>query len=199
MVRKTKKKDVKFKKNRKSKYIRKNNKNFKGGNYSNNLQLILDKNKESTISQSEFDEMYQLLFHVINFLTTYKIPYIAFAGTLIGAIRNKGVLYWDDDMDIAIHENDLQKVLDLEPLLNSKGFSIYKFWGGIKIFYTNNKLIKNKGWKHIKGEYFNWSWPFVDIFLFYENDNKINFKFHEHKSQCHFKKKDFYPLKNQNF
>ena len=54
--------------------------------------------------------MYQILYDIHHFLKKYNIKYCSFAGTLIGLIRNKGLLYWDDDIDIVIHQNDLDKL-----------------------------------------------------------------------------------------
>ena len=42
-----------------------------------------------------------------------KIEYYAIGGTCIGAIRDKGFVPWDDDMDIAIPIEQFNKFIDI--------------------------------------------------------------------------------------
>ena len=62
------------------------------------------------------------------------IRYFAIAGTAIGAVRHKGFIPWDDDMDIAIPRDDLEKFIRIAPdLLPEK----YKLTG---MFNTNGSV-----------------------------------------------------------
>lgn len=45
----------------------------------------------------------------VKILSNHGIPYYLSFGTLIGAIRHKGFIPWDDDIDISLFRNDYEK------------------------------------------------------------------------------------------
>lgn len=55
----------------------------------------------------------QMLIEVDEFCRKHKIRYSLAYGTLIGAIRHKGFIPWDDDVDIMMPLPDMLKFRDL--------------------------------------------------------------------------------------
>lgn len=56
-----------------------------------------------------------LLTEVDRICRNYNLKYFAFGGTLLGAMRHKGFIPWDDDIDLAMHRNDYEIFCKVAP------------------------------------------------------------------------------------
>lgn len=73
---------------------------------------------------------------LINILTEHKIKYWICHGTLLGIIRDKKLIPWDKDIDIAVLENKkYRKILPI--IFKQKGFKEVK-----KTFLKNDGMLK---------------------------------------------------------
>lgn len=43
----------------------------------------------------------------------YNIKYFVFAGTMLGAIRHKGIIPWDDDVDVVLWREDYNRLMQV--------------------------------------------------------------------------------------
>lgn len=55
----------------------------------------------------------EILKDIIGVCKEFDLTYFAFAGTAIGAIRHKGFIPWDDDLDIGMPRKDYEKLLQV--------------------------------------------------------------------------------------
>lgn len=55
-----------------------------------------------------------------------NINYILFAGSALGAVRHKGFIPWDDDLDIALLREDYDKLMSLDSSLWKKDYFLQK-------------------------------------------------------------------------
>lgn len=72
-----------------------------------------------------FQTLIDVLVHFINFCEEHNLTYYVSGGTLLGTIRHKGFIPWDDDIDIMMMRDDYDKMLEL--IRKEKIDSQYKF------------------------------------------------------------------------
>ena len=63
-----------------------------------------------------------LSFH--QFCTDHNIKYSLAAGTLIGAVRHKGFIPWDDDIDVYLLRDEYNKLISIYPQVYQDKFSL---------------------------------------------------------------------------
>ncbi len=86
-------------------------------------------NKIYLMKQQILDDLYDLIKYSDYILSKHKILYTTSHGTLLGAVRHKGIMPWDDDADLYIHvpyKNYNELILSLEKEMNKDGFSLLK-------------------------------------------------------------------------
>ena len=66
----------------------------------------------SKVRQIQLGEL-SLLEKYIEICTKHNLRYYALGGTLLGAIRHKGFIPWDDDMDLGMPRKDYEKFLEI--------------------------------------------------------------------------------------
>lgn len=98
----------------------------------------------------------RLLKKVIEICDKYNLRYYAYYGTLLGAVRHRGFVPWDDDTDIVMPRTDYDRFLEvaagelndeffLQTPLSDRGC----FYGGYsRLRYTNSTAIEIRNWKH---------------------------------------------------
>lgn len=125
----------------------------------------------------------KILFDVVTVLDKHKIQYFISFGTLLGAVRHKGIIPWDTDIDIIIAKKD-----------QKKAFSV------LKKDMINQYFIQIDANENIVGEELvrvylsKTNTLHVDLFPYIEKSNKISF--YENKT---FKIEEVFPLKETKF
>ena len=117
---------------------------------------MTENNKTGNIS---FDEARQIELNILEYIDkTLKdkgISYWLDAGTLLGSVRHKGFIPWDDDIDLVILRQDYDRAIEL---LNnsSRRYKVLTMHNTEDYYYTFAKVIDThthiveRGWREIK-------------------------------------------------
>lgn len=69
-----------------------------------------------------------------------NIKYFLYGGTLIGAVRHKGFVPWDDDLDVALSRNDYMKLVQEAPAILPKEYYLQSPYTDKKSPFLYTKL-----------------------------------------------------------
>ncbi len=86
-----------------------------------------DRIAASASLQEHQQALLKLLKEFDRICTVLSIPYELFAGTLLGSVRHKGFIPWDDDVDIIMLRSDYERFLqEAEQILDTETFYLQK-------------------------------------------------------------------------
>ena len=153
---------------------------------------LTEKNATDYDLPKEFlDEIYFLLKHFDEFCNKHNIQYWVDGGTMLGCMRERGQIPYDNDADVGVFEDAYNKIISLKSELESEPFN-YVFkeeaFGCFKIL-SRNVAIQTSEEVIIS--------PCLDIFMYKEFKDLIiiaNEDFRRKFPQCYHMRLDFYPL-----
>ena len=128
------------------------------------------------VSQDTVNKIYPLFDSVVKTFEKNKLDYWATGGTLLGTVRSKGMIQWDDDIDIAIKKEDIPKLESLKEDFAKLDLRLYKPSGKYyKVKYADRKS------DHL----------WIDIFVVDERGNYLQ----GHKAKRQYLPGEIFPLK----
>lgn len=81
----------------------------------------------------------------------YNISYFLYRGTFLGAIRHRGFIPWDDDMDVAMLRRDYEKFCQVAPQALGEGYALQNWHTDPQYALPFGKLRK-RGTRCVEGK-----------------------------------------------
>lgn len=110
----------------------------------------------NNISDDQANMIYDLIQHITCILNSNNVNYIMTGGTLLGSVRNKGLIPWDDDADLIVFNTTVDNLLNILQSLVNYDIIIYETRRG------NMVKVKCKSLDVC-----------VDLFLVHKDNNNI--------------------------
>lgn len=119
-------------------------------------------------------KLVEMLDYINKICVKNNIKYTLIGGSLIGAIRHKGIIPWDDDIDIGLLHEDYEKLIDILKKENSSEFKLFDkeitdYYYPYAKLVSQKTILEEENLKKIK-DY----GAFVDIFEYNYTSNNIN-------------------------
>ncbi len=124
-------------------------------------------NPEGSLLRRQQNRMTEMLLCFDKICTKHGIRYWLCSGTLLGCIRHKGYIPWDDDLDVEVMREDYDKLMQILPQELPEQYALQNHETDPGYFFCFAKLRDKKSFLQETNRYdrvFAYRGIFIDIF-----------------------------------
>ena len=85
----------------------------------------------------------EILKDFVKVCNKYNLQYFLDGGTLLGAVRHKGFIPWDDDLDLAMPREDYDTLIEIAPEIFDEPYFLQTPENDIGCFYGGYSKLRN--------------------------------------------------------
>ena len=142
------------------------------------------------LTKKEYKDLDTLIKDIDEKLTKHNVRYWMDGGTMLGAIRHRGMIPWDDDVDIGVYAQDEEKLHAALKELKGK----YDIEWDDESGECRRVIISSKS----KSEF-----PFAEFFIYIIKDGRTRFRCKQDEKdwvkKCYHEIQDLFPLKRYQY
>ena len=158
-------------------------------------------NKFKLTDKTTVKHVYHLGRLIAKILHKHNIMYWVTGGTLLGCVRHKGLIPWDDDLDIVILERNEDNLLSLHDVFLENDIVLKESFSGYCLYHRTESV---PSYNPVDSDMLDYRLPFCDVFVMHENSELGRYELRNGRSRTLWKnewylKSSVEPLKEMLF